>query len=280
MTITYHLNFSDYRKLDAVNWSSLKHLRESPLKYKYELSAPSRDTVPLQLGRAAHALVFEPHTFERDFAIYEGGDRRGKVWEAFKAEHAGQTILKINEIESVTAMAAAVRTHPLVVPYLDDGEYEKSITWTDPGTELPCKARLDFINAPRKALIDLKTTGSIDAFRFGRIAARFGYHCQLGGHYRNGVTHALGWEPEETFIIAVETDAPYDVAVFYLDDEDCFAGAEEVAELMARLKAHREADLWPGRYPERQRLLLPQYVFGDDDTDPSGIGINFNSPGE
>lgn len=267
--------FADYRALDAVNWSSLKHLRESPLKYLHMLNAQDEDTRYLALGRVTHALVFEPATFERDYVIYEGGDRRGKDWTAFAEAHAGRTIFKPNEIADAIGMANAVKVHPLIAPYLDSGEFEKPVTWIDSGSGLSCKARLDWWNRGKRALLDLKTSTTIDKFRFGRIAARLGYHCQVA-HYYNGLS-AQPEQVDEVMIVAVESSPPYDVAVFVVDDDALYAGQEEVGELLMRLKEHRASGVWPGRYPAKESLLLPEWVFSgdEDDENPSGLGLKF-----
>lgn len=266
----------EYRTNPGVNWSALKHLRESPLKYKHQLTTPDTDSLPRALGRATHCLVFEPQLFEREFAIFTDGDRRGKVWTEFKELHAGQTILKANEAEDAIAMANAVRVHPLVAPYLVGGEFERSVFWTDPVTGLPCKARQDWVKPSAKLLVDLKTCNTIDAFRFGRIAARMGYHCQMG-HYANGCLHGLGWEPEKVAIVAVESAAPYDVAVFVVDPDTLYVGREEVGKLMEQLKALSESQNWHGRYTTEQALQLPPWVYGaEEDEDVEGLA-NFGT---
>jgi exodeoxyribonuclease VIII len=266
-----------YRALDAANWSTLKYLRESPLHYQHALTGADKDTTERAKGRAIHALVFEPAVFQAEFAIYEDGDRRGKVWEAFKEAHAGQTILKVNEVEAVAAAANAVRAHPLVAPYLEGGKFEQAVTWTDPATGLACKARMDWVLPERRVLIDLKSSSSIDQFRFGRIAARLGYHAQLA-HYDSGCTHGLGWTPEKVLIVAVESEAPFDVGVFILGEDTLYAGREEVGELLAKLKLCRATGRWHGRYEEEQLLNLPAYVYGEEDEeDPTKTGITFGA---
>jgi exodeoxyribonuclease VIII len=268
---------ADYAALDGVNWSTLKHLRDSGLAYHYALSNPREDTTDLALGRLTHALVFEPETFERDFAIYEGGTRRGKEWEAFKAEHEGQTIFKPDEIEVAVAMADAVKRHPLVQPYLDGGEFERVLRWVDEATGMRCKARPDWLQPHRRALIDLKTAKSIEGRQFGNAAARYGYHCQLA-HYGAGVTAALGWRPEQVRLIAVEKTPPHDVGVFVVTEDDLYAGAEEVGELMQKLRAYTDAQSWPGRYSEEQALQLPAWLFLDDeDADADGLGLSLGA---
>jgi len=234
-----------YQAIDAVNWSSLKHMRESPALYRHRLAVPRRDTEAMALGRAVHTLVFEPAQFEAEYAIWEGGRRAGKEWEAFCEEHDRRTILREQDAEMVTQLAEAISRHPLVQPYLDGGEFERAITWTDAATGLACKAKPDWLIPDRRILLDLKTCVSVDGRRFGAVAARLGYHCQLA-HYRAGVTAALGWEPERVLIVAAEKEEPYDVAVFELDPEALYAGAEEVAELLGKVKACRDSGRWPG----------------------------------
>ncbi len=260
-----------YEEVDAVNWSSLKHLRESAMAYRYRLQQPREDTTALMIGRAAHTLIFEPHKFNTEFAIYEGGDRRGRGWEMFQAENAGKTIFKPAEIDDIQRMAEAVRCHPLVQPYFDGAEFEKPLYWRDPNTGLRCKARADWL-VPG-VLLDFKSTRSIDGRRFGAESARFGYHLQMA-HYRNGVKHALGWTPERVLLVAAEKTAPYDVAIFEIDSVTLDIAEVEVTELLMQLKGHMQADHWPGRYSEEQALQLPAWVYDDED-DADGYGLSF-----
>lgn len=264
---------TDYFSIDAVNWSTLKLLRESAMAYRYGLTHQREESAALAMGRLVHSLVFEPETFGRDYAIWEGGRRQGKEWDEFKAQHDGKTIFKADEIDEATAMADAVRLRPLVAPYLEGGQFEQPLMWTDEVTGLRCKARPDWILPDQRILLDLKTTVSIEGRRFGNAAARYGYHCQLA-HYANGVERALGWRPEQIKLVAVEKTAPYDVGIFNLVDADLYAGQAEVAELLEKLRAHRAADLWPGRYVEEQALQLPAWVFlEDEDADADGFGL-------
>lgn len=268
-------HFDDYAAIDAVNWSTLKHLRESALAYRHALSVPRTDTTALMLGRAAHTLMFEPHKFETEFAIWSEGDRRGAAWQEFKAANEGKTILKPAEIDSVANMADAVRRHPLVQPYFVGAEFEQPLVWTDPVTGLPCKCRTDWTVESTRTLLDFKSCRSIDGRRFGAEAARFGYHLQLA-HYRNGVKHALGWTPERVLLVAAEKLAPHDVAVFEIDNETLDIADVEVQDLLLKLAGHRAADQWPGRYSEEQALQLPAWVYGDDDEDDAdGFGLSF-----
>lgn len=256
------MTYDEYAKVDAVNWSTLKLMRDSALAYKHGLGAEREDTMALMLGRAVHTLVFEPQNFTRDYEIYEGGIRRGKEWDAFAAANVGRTIFKPDEIAPAYGMADAVRNHALVRPYFAGAEFEQPLEWTDAETGLSCKARVDWIITSRRAHIELKSTRSIEARRFGITANVFGYHSQMA-HHGNGIRCALGWAPEVRKIIAVESKPPHDVAVFDVSVDDIGIGADEVQMLLLKLKKCRETDKWPGRYETEQALQLPAYIHGE-----------------
>jgi len=253
---------SDYYANPSVNWSTLKWMRESPLVYRHRLAAGTEDTPAFAMGRLTHTLAFEPAKFAQEYAIWEDGDRRGNAWKEFQEANAGKTIFKPAEIATAEDMAESVRSHPLVRPYLDGGLFEHAVYWTDPDTQLPCKARPDWIIPGTRTLIDLKTTVSAEARRFGSLSARFGYHLQMAV-YVNAITYGLGWAPNKVKIIAVEKDAPHEVSVFTVPDDALTVAAEEVATLLRMVKACREADKWPARYEAEQELQLPAYIYGE-----------------
>ena len=257
------LSYAEYAALDGVNWSSLRELRRSPARYAWRLTHPPIETDAMRLGRATHTAVLEPERFLGEYVLWTKGRRAGKEWDAFEADAAARdvTILKADQYEMCLAMAAAVRGNPVAAPYLAEGEAERAIVWTDEKTGLVCKGRLDWLPPP--AVIDLKTTRSIDARLFAADMARFGYACQMG-HYCAGLK-ALTGRDWPAVLIAVEKDPPFEVAVFRLADEALYAGAAEVAELLATLKTCRAAGSFPPRYEAEQVLDLPRWAYPSDD---------------
>jgi hypothetical protein len=261
-----------YFSTAGVNWSTLKHLRDSPMAYRHALENPPEDRTAFKIGRAVHTLVFEPSKFGGEYAIWTGAARRGKAWKTFEAAHAGLTILKAEEADECTQMAKAVRQHPLAQPYLDGGIFEQAIYWTDPETGIYCKAKPDWVMPAVETVLDLKTARSIEGRRFGIEAARMGYHLQLA-HYGNGCRHAYGWTPKRQLLVAVEKAAPYDVAVFEVGPDEAYIAAQDVAELLRQLKECTDAGRWPGRYTQEQALQLPAWITNGDDEDPEGFGL-------
>lgn len=269
------MTHAEYAALPGINWSTLKHMRDSPKAYLHAVNNPRADTLPFALGRALHALVLEPHTFWDSFEVWNDGDRRGAKWRAFEEQHAGSTILKADEYDLVNAMAEAVRTDPVAAKYLEGGTHERPITWTDPSTGLVCKARPDTVIESSRRLVDLKSTRSVDGRRFGAESARFGYQLQMA-HYWMGVLQHYGWRPAEVAIIAVEKTPPHDVGVFEVDPIALQLASDEVSELLQRLADCRSSGNWPGRYSEVQALQLPAWVYSNDDEDDAeGFGLTF-----
>lgn len=253
--------FADYCAIDAVNWSSLKHLwAGSPLHYKHHRESTDKDTTGRGMGRLLHALVLG--SFDEDFIIYEDGDRRGKAWDAFKAANPGKTILKPNEIADVRAQADAVLAHPEARRLLRGAATESTILWTDPDTGLPCKGRLDIdAHANEPAFIaDLKGSGSLDSAE--RTCHRQGYVHQLAW-YRRGVRIAHGVEVS-AYLIGVETKAPHDVGVWRLDRDLLDLAEREIVTVMQRLADCIHADRWPGRMPDLGEILIPTWMLSDE----------------
>lgn len=255
MSEILRLDFPAYEAIDAVNWSRLKELAKSPAHYRYRRDNPREDTARLAFGRAVHTAILEPDRLEREYAVFKGTTRKGKAWDEFSFENDDKTILKADEYVTCLAVRAAVHAHGCACDLLC-GESEVSATWTDAETGIPCKGRIDHVSTT--GIVDLKTTSSVDARDFERLAARMHYFGQLA--FYNG---ALGL-PDPPKIIAVEMEPPHDVAVFALTDEALLAGETQVCELMLRLATCLGTDTWPGRYADEQDLDAPSWLMPDD----------------
>ena len=248
-----------YLKIDAVNWSLLKEMARSPLHFAHRKVNPREDSTGLARGRAVHTATLEPELFPKEYVIFAGKTRQGKIWEAFKKANADKTILKQNEYDKVWACAERIHKHPVVKELFESNKFvfEKTFTWKDPVTGLKCKCRVDGISS--RVLFDLKTSGDIDARAFGRIATRLLYHGQLA-MYGDGSKHK-----GETLIIAAEPEPPYDVAVYELGEDEIAIGQELYQGLLTRVVQCQAANDWPGKYPAREPLKLMRSVYGTGD---------------
>jgi len=249
------VNFTDYSDLGGVNYSTLKEMAKSPLHYQHRLTTPRTDSAAMRLGRAVHMATLEPDAFPLHWTLYDGR-RAGNVWAEFAAVNADKGILTVDEYETVLAIRDAVHRHKVARRLLRYGKSEVTLRWVDPVTRVKCKARLDHLRGD--ALTDLKSTKDIDNRTFGRLAANMGYAGQLA-FYRLGLL-ATGHDLAPVRIIAVESVAPHDVAVFTVDEDVLEVGVMEVRKLLHQVKTCRSRRRWPGRYPDEESLQYPEWA--------------------
>lgn len=268
------LTYDQYAKLPGYRWSSIKLLHTgSPLHVRHaQTTSDSGDTASRSWLRAVHCLALEPDNFGREFSVFDGR-RTGKLYDAHCICNPGTTTLNPRELASAKAAATAIRQHPTIAPFLESGDPEVTITWTDGPTGLPCKARLDWL-CP-SGVLDLKTLGTTHERRVAAMVATHLYHGQLA-HYTDGLA-AVGIDVP-AYLISAEGKAPQDVALYGLDphgpDGALHVGRQLRARLMARIAECEATDHWPGRHETAQDLLLPMYALeetaldeGDTDTD-------------
>lgn len=264
-------DFKQYVEIEAVNWSSLKHMKRSPMHYAHALKAANVDTVARAQARASHTAVLEAERFLLDYVVFKGKTRRGKAWDAFKGENSDKTIVKRVEVENAIAIRKSIMAYEPAKRLLASGVAEQTLRWIDPATGIPCKGRPDFVNYDLRAIVDLKTTNDIDARSFARQAAQLLYHFQLA-FYRRGLEVITGktFDPK---IIAVESNAPHDRAVFPVDEDALQSADMEIDGLLARVAECRASGVWPGRYPDEETLYLPSWALNLDGTEALTVTV-------
>lgn len=249
-----------YADIEALNWSSLRHMATSPLLYRWRQDHPREDTPALALGRAVHCAILEPDLYDSRYLVrpegLDGRTREGKAWLA-DAGASGREVLTAEQGEVVAACAASVLGHRHAAYLLAGTRREETVTWTAPGG-VAAKGRLDACSADR--LIDLKTTREIG--RFERSAADLLYHGQLAW-YRDGAVAAGAVSADAAvYIVAVETSEPYDCGVWLVPGVVLEAGRELYSRLLGIWVECRAAGIWPGRYPGIETYELPPWAAG------------------
>lgn len=259
-------------RADPINWSTLKHIQVSPKHYLHALQVERPDTEAMLLGRLTHCLVYEPKEVDRRYAVepnfhkgmndetawakgYDGGKQSAAHW---AAEHVGIEIVSKALMERAAGMALALDRDTTAANLIQGGVAEQLIEWTDDKTGIECRGRVDHHGS---ILSDLKTTVDVAPSRFGAHAARFGYHAQLA-YYADGL-EANGVVLEgDPAIIAVESQAPHDVAVLTFTEEDMAAGRALYRSCLDRLAECRATGHWPGVAEGKpQRIQLPAWAF-------------------
>jgi hypothetical protein len=269
---TPNMSFEEYCKIPAVNYSSLKHMKRSPLSYRYFKDHPVPPTDAMVLGNHTHRMILEPETVG-DFALWgevEGQNvRRGKVWDTFQAECAlsQKQVITRQERAAMVNISTAVRKSPLAMRFLDGHISEVTMVWRDKRFDRDCKGRLDKTGRISAVpfIADLKTAKDCSKFSFGNAAYRLGYHIQLA-MYREGFRTLTGEDPE-MYEIAVENKPPYELTVFSIPDEVLAKGQEDYEFLMRKLCECERTDSWPPAEESITDLSLPSYAYGSDADD-------------
>lgn len=274
--IRYGLPFSEYTSIPAAHFSTLKALDTSPLHYQRAITFDREDTPALRMGRATHSLILTPEAV--DVAVWDGGRRAGKAWDAFCAEHAGRTLLTRKEAETAERMRANVLAHPAARHLLSAGNPEVSIEWST-ADGLRCKARADWLRPGGVGIVELKTTRHIGPRSFPREFASRLYHAQAA-FYLDGLIAALADAGEcprvapPVTMIAVENVPPHDVTVWRIPDEVLEVGRRKVDAWLVTLGECMRSGTWPGvGGVEAMDMKLPEWAETDGlpDVDEGGI---------
>ena len=257
------MSFEEYQAIDALNGSSLVHLRRSPMYYKWAKENPQPPTDAMILGTATHRMILEPDRVG-DFAVYgevEGQNvRRGKVWDEFQAANAGKMILTKEERDFMVGQVVSVRRSPDAWKYLSaKGPTEYTMVWTDKVSGRRFKGRLDKLIPSAHTIVDLKSARSCISFKFGGQAYALNYHIKAA-IYSSGYEALTGIRPKFKFV-AVEPKPPHECAVYRLTSDVLLQGLEDLDALVKLLDECEKTNTWPPTQPEESDLVLPAYAY-------------------
>lgn len=231
-----------------LHFSQLKHIAKSPLHYKHALSTAWKDKRHFRIGRAVDML----HTGNTEKLVIYPGERRGKKWADFeKAQSPDAEIITEAEKVDIYGMAGALHRHAAALELLQ-GERQRTFQWDIAGRQ--CEGTPDCFTPVR--VVDLKSTRCADPRRFRWDVRKLGYHAQLSW-YANGLRAAGLAQPEEHYIVAVESEAPYPVVVYRLSPTDLEQGTQLWRGWFETLRICEEANIWPGYSEATVALDLP-----------------------
>lgn len=265
--IYYGVPFDEYAEWEAWNPSTIKVLlSDSPMAMQHTRQWGRESTDSMDLGRAAHCCVFEPATFHKRFVLWEGGRRAGKAWDEFCTLHADHEILTADDFAYCMDMAKAVMRHESSRQLLEEpGDAEVSIVWTDPGTGLLCKGRVDWLTRKTRRLPDLKTAADPKPFPFITQATKLMYHVSMGA-YQCGLREN-GIEIESAHFIAVGNKPWHDVVRYDIADSALRHGRKLWHQGLNRANWCIKNDSWPGFSAEPYPFELPAWAAPDDEAD-------------
>lgn len=268
------LTREQYDAATGINWSALKHMGRSPAHYQQAQATPMEDTDALRLGRCVSMAVFEPDIFGARVAVWDGGRRAGKEWQAFCQANAGREILTEEQYAQCIAIQRAVGTDPTASKWIREGRGEVSAQWihTVAGRQVLCKGRLDCVAPP--TILDLKTTRDASPEAFGRQSWGLEYHAQAAW-YVDGWELATGKRLPYA-LVAVEKEAPWAVQVYTVPEHVLEIGRQRYRDLLRRLVQCKADNQWPGYSTGPLELTVPRWAgvsHPEDNIDGLGLVI-------
>ncbi len=246
-----------------VRFSRLKAFSLSAAHYLLWCQDSTEETLALRMGSGFHAALFN----NRPLVCYDGR-RQGKAWDRFERHHIelGAVILNEKEYGITSGMVAAVKRHDRAMRLLFDGTtLEQRIDWTF--TARAARGTPDsFIPGPGGWNSDLKSTRCAEPRWFAREALKRHYHAQLS-NYDDAIEDHTGQRPDESYLIAVENVAPFNITVLRMPDETREVGAKLCRQWWERLLAAEHLNYYGGYVEADIDLEIPEYELASGPVD-------------
>lgn len=241
------LSVPEYDALPRVRSTSLKSLvKKSAKHFRFEESQKKPPNAGMLLGTATHAALTEPDVYKRDVVVSPLAGKKSAAWDKFVESNPGKLPIIQKDVEIITEVVKAVRSDPYAAPYLVGAQPEMTFVWTDPLTGIDCKVRADLLDERDPAnpfITGFKTTRELGAV-FDRQVNDFLYQLSWA-FYREGYYRVRGVYPEMIEIVA-ETQAPFDVAVYRIDEETLVAGETLFRQALNTIAECRATGKWLG----------------------------------
>lgn len=184
-------------------------------------------------------------------ALASDGSRRGKAWAQFVEDNPGKLLLNAEEVRRIAEMLASLRSHAMAARLFMDapGEVELAIRWECDKTGLKRRAKLDKLLG--NCILDLKTTRDASPKAFASAIYEYRYMRQAV-YYQDAVEALTGERMPFAFVV-IETEPPYDCAVYDLSPEFEDLGRWSLDRLLARFAECNATGKWDR--PEHGQIL-------------------------
>ena len=196
-------SFEKYRKQAKLNYSTLK-LWESTLQYlklerlKEYIESERPISSSMLNGHSFHKLVLEPEAFEQDEKL--------------------KICLSKNQFQNLYNMKKSILKNKRIKEILNNKETLKEIPcyFKDNWTGLDCKSRFDICSKSEMFLCDIKTTRSIDNFKY--VYKKYNYAEQAGFYYLAAKKNKI--QIKNFIFIIQESGGNYETAFLKIDKEE------------------------------------------------------------
>lgn len=238
----------EYRQHPAISYSLLKEMSRSPAHFLHAMRNPPEETEQMLRGTLIHCMALEPDKVAERFVKAVDCDRRTKAgkqaWADLEASAAGRRLIPAGMWDLAERCVEAMSRDAETSMWLfeaQQGHVERPLFWHRQGVD--CKGRPDSVLVDG-TVVDVKTTQCCHPPVFVPEIFRRNYHAQ-GAFYRSGVL-SRGEPWRSHVLVCVETESPYAVAVFRLDQGTIEHADSRISEWLNLYRRCLEDGRWPG----------------------------------
>jgi exodeoxyribonuclease VIII len=266
--IHYDMPEADYRSAPAIAGSDAKKILPplTPAHYAAHMAGETRrePSKAMLLGTMAHLAVLEPSKLDGAFVEKpEGIDFRTKLGKEWKESVGAMPVLDQDEARAVRGIRDSIAANKAARDLLAETQSEVAL-FAEHRSGLWIKGRVDALKVEsdmNSVIVDVKTTSAgADYGTFSRQAASLNYH--VSAAWYSHLAGLNGLPPCRFYWIAVETTAPFAVAVYEIHPDALDLGVGMMNDALGLIAQCEDEGVWPGYAPEVQCLNLPSWVYG------------------
>lgn len=264
----YDISNDEYHSSAGISKSGIAQFRITPKHYWYRYlnpeAKPFKQTSEMKFGSALHTYIIEQEKFDIQYYVAEknphhGSSTAGKKFKAESIEKSeGKIVISQEDFGTIQNMADSIFQDEQAIELIKDAQYEKSIYWIDPDTNLLCKVRPDIMHY--NFIVDLKTTADASYRAFQRDFYHYGYHLQLAMMYE-AILHTQQREMKNFIDLAIEKKEPYAHAIYPIDETVLEHGIKEFKHYLFAIKECIDSNTWQSY--STQTITLPAYATED-----------------
>jgi hypothetical protein len=218
---------------------------EDDFRNRYVMGIKEEGANYYEIGKLVHQLFLEPHKAFENFAIYPGAVRRGKEWNAFKAEHEGKSILIQSEAALAKKLVASLRNSTNAVSLVNGGEAESSLVTEING--IIGRARPDYM-VRGSHIVDVKTT--VKECRPKKVYSIINqYHYDLAAAYYMDIANLLGLEIKDFYWVFVNKKN-FTTKIYRMTPEVYANGKRKYEDMIARIRELKRTPFFDPNYKE------------------------------
>jgi exodeoxyribonuclease VIII len=266
----YDMPEGDYRSAQAIAGSDAKKILPplTPSHYAAHMAGEIKrePSKAMTLGVVSHVAVLQPHLLDTAFVEKpqgKEGDFRTKEGKEWKAKMGNTPILDADEARAVRGIRDSIAAHDAAKALLAGCDSEVAM-FAEHRSGLWIKGRVDalkVVDDMECVIVDVKTTSAgADYNTFSRQAASLNYH--VSAAWYSHLAGLNGLPPARFYWVAVETSAPFAVAVYEIHPDALDLGVGLMNNALGLIAQCEDEGVWPGYAPEVQCLNLPSWVYG------------------